>query len=76
MRATIAAHASWKNTADRKARTGPARRAAADRFERQVDPAGELCPKERAKRAEHAHKEHMTRLAFKSARARRDAAAR
>ena len=75
MRATIAAHASWKNTADRAARTEPARRAAATRFERLVDPDGQLPVAERALRAEHARKEHMMRLALKSARARRDAAA-
>ncbi|RAV11195.1 hypothetical protein DQP57_12020 [Mycobacterium colombiense] len=71
LRAKIAGHASWKNTTDRAARTAPARRAAAERFERQVDPEGKLAPSERAQRAESARKEHMARLALKSARVRR-----
>jgi hypothetical protein len=38
LRARIAAHASWANTSDRSARTAAARKAALDKFERQVDP--------------------------------------
>jgi hypothetical protein len=48
-----------------------------DRFEREVDPNGELTPQERAKRAEHAEharKAYFTRLSLKSAQARRRAA--
>ena len=45
-----------------------------DRFEREVDPNGELTPQERAKRAEHARKAYFTRLSLKSAQARRRAA--
>jgi len=71
LRARMAAHASWANTSDRRARTAPGRKAAMDRFERQVDPDGTLDPKERALRAEQAKKAHMTRLALKSAQARR-----
>ncbi|MGH9151554.1 MAG: hypothetical protein ACRD03_03900 [Acidimicrobiales bacterium] len=67
----MAAHASWANTSDRLARTAPARKAAVERFERQVDPEGVLDPTERALRAEQAKKAHMTRLALKSAQARR-----
>jgi hypothetical protein len=51
LRARIAAHASWANTSDRSARTAAARRAALDRFERQVDPNGALPAEERALRA-------------------------
>jgi hypothetical protein len=40
------------------------------RFERQVDPAGTLAPDERARRAEHALKAHMSALALKASRAR------
>jgi hypothetical protein len=42
-----------------------------ERFEREVDPGGALDPKERARRAEQAKRVHMTRLALKSAQARR-----
>jgi hypothetical protein len=42
-----------------------------DRFERQVDPDGELPPAERARRAGHARKAYFTRLALRSAQARR-----
>lgn len=69
--ARLAAHQSWANTADRTARTAPARRALLDGFERQVDPDGVLEPAERARRAEHARKAHFTRLALRSAQARR-----
>lgn len=71
MRARIAVHESWARTEDRAARTANARKAAADRFERQVDPDGQLDPGERARRAEHARKAHMQRMAFKSVQARR-----
>jgi hypothetical protein len=40
------------------------------KFERQVDPDGTLPPAERARRAEHARKAHMTGLALASSRAR------
>jgi hypothetical protein len=57
-----------------KTNTGPARRAFHDRFEREVDPDGILSPEERAKRADHARRAHMSRLALASARARRSRA--
>lgn len=56
---------------DSSAITAPARRAFLGKFEREVDPAGVLEPAERAKRAEHARKLHMQRLAAKSAAVRR-----
>ncbi|NEK56881.1 hypothetical protein GCU56_03220 [Geodermatophilus sabuli] len=71
MIARLAAHQSWANTADRSARTAPARRAMLDRFENQVDPDGVLSPAERARRAGHARKAYFTRLALRSAQARR-----
>ncbi|WP_298442806.1 hypothetical protein [Gordonia sp. (in: high G+C Gram-positive bacteria)] len=71
LHAQIAAHESWAGTRDRSARTAPARKAALDRFEKQVDPEGNLTPAERAKRAEHARKAYFKRLALKSAQARR-----
>jgi len=58
-------------TTDPSARTQPARRALLDRFEREVDPDGALPPDERARRAAHARKPYFTRLALRSAQARR-----
>jgi hypothetical protein len=71
LRARIAVHTSWAQTTDRAARTAPARRAALERFQRQVDPDGSLSEAERARRAEQAMRAHMARLALRSARARR-----
>ena len=68
---SIAAHESWARTADRSARTAPARAALMARFERDVDPNGTLAPDERARRAENARKAYFQRLALKSARSRR-----
>ena len=67
----IGAHESWARTSDRSARTAPARQAALDRFEREVDPENILPPAERAIRSEHARKAYFLRLALKSAQARR-----
>ncbi|MFD7841364.1 hypothetical protein ACFV4K_00290 [Nocardia sp. NPDC059764] len=71
LQARIAAHTSWAKTPDRAARTAKAREALASKFEQQVDPDGVLSPQERALRAEHARKAHFTRMALKSAQARR-----
>jgi hypothetical protein len=71
--ARLAAHESWARTTDPSARTEPARRAMLDRFERQVDPDGSLSPAERARRAGHTRKAYSTRLALRSAQARRKA---
>lgn len=71
--ARLAAHESWARTTDPSARTEPARRALLDRFEREVDPDGVLSPAERARRAGHARKAYFTRLALRSAQARRKA---
>ena len=70
LRGRIGAYQSWARTPDRAARTWPARKAALDRFEREVDPNNVLTPQERAKRAEWARKAHMQSLALKSAAAR------
>ena len=59
----IAAEISWSRTADRSARTRPAREKFLQRFEREVDPDGVLPPDERRKRAEHAKRAYMLRLA-------------
>ncbi|WP_433506764.1 hypothetical protein ACQP04_09905 [Pseudonocardia halophobica] len=78
--ARIAAHTSWANTSDRSARTAPGRAAARaamlDRFEREIDPDGTMSPAERALRAESARRAYFSRLALRSAQARRRRAGR
>lgn len=69
-RASIAALARWKNEANPSAATAAARAAFMEKFADEVDPDRTLDPAERARRAERARKEHFTRLALKSARAR------
>lgn len=73
--ARAAAYTRWAGTEDRTAATAPARAAAMERFERQVDPDGSLDPVERARRADFARKAHFTKLALRSAQSRRKAAA-
>lgn len=70
MRASVAAHVSWSRTIDRAARTAPARRAALDRFEKQVDPEGILDDETRQKRALAAKRAYFQQLAYRSSRAR------
>jgi hypothetical protein len=67
----VGAYESWARTEDRSARTAPARKALIDKFEREVDPNNELTQAERTKRAEYARKAYFTRLALKSAQARK-----
>ena len=67
----IAAEVSWSRTADRSARTRPAREAFLNRFEKEVDPNGELPSDERRRRAEHAKRAYMLRLAKRAVAARR-----
>ena len=69
--ARIASYESWAQTTDRSARTAPARAALMSKFEHDVDPDGLLDPVERARRAESARKAHFTRMALRSAQARR-----
>ena len=71
LRARLAAHASWANTADRKARTSNATQAFLERFEREVDPLGELPPDRRREMAVHARTSYMLKLARRSASTRR-----
>lgn len=65
LRARLAAHTSWANTANPSARTAPARAALDRRFLDQAggDPV----------RAEHLRKAYFTKLALKSAQSRRRA---
>lgn len=69
LRAQIAAH-TLHSKVDSTRHTEPARKAFLARFERQVDPDGELPEAERLRRAEQAKKAYFTNLAYKSARAR------
>lgn len=73
LRARLAAHARWAKTPDRAAATAAARQANLDRFEKQVDPTGEMDPALRAKLADNAKSAHYTRMALASARARKKA---
>lgn len=59
---------------DTKVISKPGRDAFLARFEREVDPDGILPEAERKRRADYALKAHMTRLALRSAQARRKAA--
>jgi hypothetical protein len=72
--ASAAANERWSRTDDRKAATATARKAFNEGFEKLVDPAGELAPDERARRAASARRAYMQRLALRSARTRRAAA--
>lgn len=67
----MGAHRSWSRTADRTARTEPARRAAAAQYEKQADPDGILSPEERALRAEHLRRARMAELSLRAAQARK-----
>ncbi|REH43609.1 hypothetical protein [Kutzneria buriramensis] len=70
MRAQAGAHSMWAKTGDRTERTAIARKKFLDRFEKQVDPNGELTPAERAKRAASARRAYFTGLALRSSVAR------
>lgn len=70
-RAAIASYTSWLNTENRTARTQPGRDAMNRKFEDQVDPERKLPAAERAKLVEAARKLYFHRLAFASAKARR-----
>lgn len=70
VRAKIAAHAMHAKH-DAKETTSKARATFKALFEEQVDPEGILTPEERARRVEHARKAYFLRLAFISARVRR-----
>lgn len=71
LRARMAAHAMH---AAGRTNTRAAVDAVLAKFEAQVDPEGALAPDERRRRAIHARKAHMARLAFESAKKRRKAA--
>ena len=70
LKARAAAHTSWANTEDPSARTAPGRKAFLDRFEREF---AHLPEAERVRRAAHARKAYFSKLAAKSAQARKRA---
>lgn len=71
LRARLAAH-TLHGKVDSRAHTEPARKAFLDRFEREADPEGVLPELERKRRAAQLKKAYFTRLALKSAQARRN----
>jgi hypothetical protein len=71
LRAQAAAHASWAATPDRTSRTSRGRAAFMARFEDEVDPERTMTPTARAQAAESAREAHFSRMAYRSARARR-----
>ncbi|MET8297435.1 hypothetical protein ABZW02_25755 [Streptomyces sp. NPDC005180] len=72
LRARLAAHISWASTPDPTSRTAKARAAAAGKFEQQ---AREMYPggsdEQIARTAKHLRSAHFSRMALKSAMARR-----
>lgn len=70
MRGRLGAHAMHSRH-DARETTAAARRSFLDRFEDEVDPGRVLPEAERRRRAEHAKRAYFTRLALKSAQARR-----
>jgi hypothetical protein len=75
LRGRAGAHAMHSRN-DSKAVSQPARDAFMARFEDEVDPDHVLSEAERARRAEHALRSYMAKLALRSAKARKKAAAR
>jgi hypothetical protein len=71
IRSRIAASDRWARTDDRAAATASARGGLHARFEREVDPEGVLGPDELARRVASAKTAYYSRLALKSAQARR-----
>jgi hypothetical protein len=70
LRGRIGAHVTHSRH-DSRELTARAREAFLAKFEREVDPDGALTPEERRRRAEHARRAHMVRIARLSAIARR-----
>lgn len=75
--AKAAAHTRWAFEPDRAAATLKARKAASDRFLKQIDDALPGLPdSERYRRAESLQKAHFQKMALASAQSRRNAPAR
>jgi len=71
LRGRLGAH-TLRAIHDSRELTANARAAFLARFEREVDPEGALSPDERRRRAGHALRAHMVRLALRSAEVRRN----
>lgn len=69
--ARIAAATRWAHEPNRTDATKAARNAFANRFEQEVDPEGKLDPVDRARRAASLRSAYFSRLALRSAQARR-----
>ena len=69
--ARLAAYSRWSRCDDPLAATETSRKSFLDRFDRQVDPENKLPVDERRRRADAALKAHMTRIALRSAQARK-----
>ena len=70
MRAQTAALIRWAYEPDRAKATRPALNGMLAKFERQVDPDGQMAPEERLMRAECLRKAHMRDLARRSSEVR------
>lgn len=70
LQAQVAAHTRWAKEVDATTATQPARDGLLARFEREVDPTGQMDPADRRKRAQQLRRAHMQRLALKSSQAR------
>lgn len=70
LRSSIAGSTGWANTVDRAGRARHASRGIWERFYRETDAT--LPEHVRAAQADSAYKAHMKRLAFRSAKARRE----
>lgn len=73
LRARLAAHTLHAKV-DSRAHTAPGRQAFLARFDKEVNPTGNLSQEERARRAEQAKKAYFVGLALRSAIARRQKA--
>lgn len=71
LKAQLAAHTRWAKTVNRTAATAAAREGLLMKFERQVDPNGELAPGVRRKLAENARNAHMRSMSFRASTSRR-----
>jgi hypothetical protein len=69
-RASVASLTRWSREPDRAAATRPALDGFLSKFEREVDPTGELAPETRALMADAARRAHMKRLALASSKKR------
>lgn len=71
LKAQLAAHTRWSKTVNRTEATAPAREGLLIKFEKQVDPNGELTPEARRKMAENARNAHLKRMAYRASTSRR-----